>query len=247
MNTSTIVKTTRQSRVSISFTKSSKLLLLNAMRFSSSHHHEFIESKSANTRFQIPTKEDIEDQLPKRFNILNERVVSWLLPKWNVDQDDTLSNDKWNKFSAYSLFHRCSFFQNGFLLRMLRKVFDTSYRHFESDYMEQGLKLHEKGEFLYRSPCDGYPVMQQRITDYLVAALAIKLLFAGPSLLIAPIIVLSCSYPRKLSVVSHFTFKAELLPETEQVVFGKAKLFGGLKKITVDIKNLEKIDSSEVV
>ena len=40
------------------------------------------------------------------------------------------------------------------------------------------------------------------------------------------------------------TWHAELLPHTEQVVFHKAALFGGVRRHTVDIKNLEKIDAA---
>lgn len=37
-----------------------------------------------------------------------------------------------------------------------------------------------------------------------------------------------------------------MLPHTEQVVFHKTKLFGSVERYYVDIRNLEKIDVSEV-
>ena len=52
--------------------------------------------------------------------------------------------------------------------------------------------------------------------------------------------------PRKMSTLRHFTFYAELLPHTEQVVFLKGDLFGGIRKVIVDIKNLKKVDADLV-
>ena len=52
--------------------------------------------------------------------------------------------------------------------------------------------------------------------------------------------------PRKLAVVHYFTFHAELLPHTEQVVFHKVSFWGNVKRTFVDIKNLEKIEADIV-
>lgn len=54
------------------------------------------------------------------------------------------------------------------------------------------------------------------------------------------------SFPRKIAVLQFFTFHAELLPHTEQVVFHKATFFGKIRRIIVDIKNLEKIEPEVV-
>jgi hypothetical protein len=43
--------------------------------------------------------------------------------------------------------------------------------------------------------------------------------------------------------MQYFTFHAELLPHTEQIVFHKAGVYGQVRRIIVDIKNLEKIDA----
>ena len=47
-------------------------------------------------------------------------------------------------------------------------------------------------------------------------------------------------------MLTYFTFHAELLPHTEQVVFHKAGFFGNVKRIYVDIKNLEKIEADVI-
>jgi len=71
------------------------------------------------------------------------------------------------------------------------------------------------------------------------------LLGVSPYLLV-PFLVACLSLPRKLAVMHYFTFHAELLPHTEQVVFHKADLFGNVKRVIVDIKNLEKIEADIV-
>lgn len=52
--------------------------------------------------------------------------------------------------------------------------------------------------------------------------------------------------PRRWAIQRHFTWHAELLPHTEQVVFHKSFLFGGVHKVIVDIRNLEKVDASHI-
>jgi hypothetical protein len=78
------------------------------------------------------------------------------------------------------------------------------------------------------------------------------LLFTGwaivPSLnyLLLPTLVSTCFIPRRWVQQKYFTWHAELLPHTEQVVFHKSWLNGGVEKHIVDIKNLEKV-SPDVV
>lgn len=64
--------------------------------------------------------------------------------------------------------------------------------------------------------------------------------------LLVPFLVASLSLPRKLAIINYFTFHAELLPHTEQVVFHKGDIFGNVRRIIVDIKNLEKIEADTV-
>ena len=47
-------------------------------------------------------------------------------------------------------------------------------------------------------------------------------------------------------MVANFTFHAELLPHSEQVVFHKSNLFGSVRRVYVDIKNLEKVEAETV-
>jgi len=61
-----------------------------------------------------------------------------------------------------------------------------------------------------------------------------------------PAFLVTIQAPRKLSTMKFFCWHAELLPHTEQVVFSKTTLFGQIERHYVDIRNLEKIESSEV-
>lgn len=57
----------------------------------------------------------------------------------------------------------------------------------------------------------------------------------------------SCLFiPRRVVMTHYFTWHAELLPHTEQVVFHKAGPFGTVRKSIVDIKNLEKCEPEYV-
>jgi len=82
--------------------------------------------------------------------------------------------------------------------------------------------------------------------DYFIVFSGLGWLTGVSQLLLMPFIVASLRMPRVLATVNYFTFHAELLPHTEQVVFHKADLYGGVRRIIVDIKNLEKIDADIV-
>jgi len=62
----------------------------------------------------------------------------------------------------------------------------------------------------------------------------------GVKIAFLPFLVSCALVPRRWAQQRHFTWHAELLPHTEQVVFHKSFLFGQVDKIFVDIKNLEK-------
>ena len=66
------------------------------------------------------------------------------------------------------------------------------------------------------------------------------------NILILPFLYGALQTPRKWAVFHYFTFHAELLPHTEQVIFHKASFFGGVRRVIVDIKNLEKVDADLV-
>jgi hypothetical protein len=61
-----------------------------------------------------------------------------------------------------------------------------------------------------------------------------------------PTFLVMCKVPRYLAGVHYFTFHAELLPHTEQVVFHKVKFFGGIDRHFVNINSLEKVDEDHV-
>jgi hypothetical protein len=104
------------------------------------------------------------------------------------------------------------------------------------------VKTSENGLFLYKS-LQGPALVKSRFTDYFMVLFSAGWLLGLSPLLLMPVGVAMLSMPRKLTSVNYFTFHAELLPHTEQVVFHKATLFGNMKRVYVNIKNLEKIDA----
>ena len=86
------------------------------------HHHDHV--KHLNTQFQMPTKEEIEYQLPRK-GIFNEKIHQWIAGRWAVDRDDVLNNDKPNKYSAYFWFRNYSALQSKLLLQLVRLIFDN--------------------------------------------------------------------------------------------------------------------------
>lgn len=99
--------------------------------------------------------------------------------------------------------------------------------------------------FLYKST-QGDNHLRHRFNDYFILTVFTGWICGASPYLFLPLVVSCMSIPRKYGAVQYFTFHAELLPHTEQVVFHKAALFGGVKRQTVDIKNLEKIDAGLV-
>ena len=70
------------------------------------HDDRVIEqSRSKNMQYKIPTKADLDYQLPHKA-MFNEKLMQWFASHWPVDRDDLLNNDVPNKFSAYYWFSK---------------------------------------------------------------------------------------------------------------------------------------------
>lgn len=137
--------------------------------------------------------------------------------------------------------------QNKLLLKVIQAIFDNERIQQRSQHegFAGGVRTSENGIFLYKSiQSDG--LIRSRVMDYMILFSGAGWLAGVSSLLLVPFLVATLSLPRKLAVVNYFTFHAELLPHTEQVVFHKADFFGKIRRIYVDIKNLEKIDADIV-
>lgn len=101
---------------------------------------------------------------------------------------------------------------------------------------------HENGITLYTSPQAPH-VLKSRRYEWYVLSTFLFWSSGFNTLAVLPFMWLIMSLPRRVSELAHFTFHAELLPHTEQVVFHKAGNFGELYRVVVDINNLEKIDA----
>lgn len=178
---------------------------------------------------------------------MNEKFHQWVAGRWAVDRDDILNNDIPNKYSAYFWFKNYSFLQNKLLLKFVQTFFDNHRSHQRShqDGFAGGVRTSENGIFLYKSN-QSDALIRSRFMDYFFLFGFSAWISGISQLILVPLIVASLSLPRKLAVLNYFTFHAELLPHTEQVVFHKADNFGNVRRIIVDIKNLEKIDADIV-
>lgn len=167
--------------------------------------------------------------------------------RWSVDRDDILNNDKPNKYAAYYWFKNYDFLQNKMLLKVFQSVFDNHRNHQRShqDGFAGGVRTSENGVFLYKSN-QSDTLLRQRFMDYVLLFGAGAWITGISQMILVPVIVAALSLPRKMAVLNYFTFHAELLPHTEQVVFHKGDSFGNVRRIIVDIKNLEKIDADIV-
>jgi hypothetical protein len=128
----------------------------------------------------------------------------------------------------------------------MRLFFDNSRSHFRSHHDSfAGVKTHENSLFLYKST-QANSLIRSRLLDYFMVFSLAGFVSGYSTLMVVPFIAMSFTLPRKLAIVNYFTFHAELLPHTEQVVFHKAGLFGNVRRVYVNIKNLEKIDADIV-
>ena len=108
-----------------------------------------------------------------------------------------------------------------------------------------GVKTHENAVFLYKSH-QGEWLVKHRFLDYFAFGAIFGLLAGVSNFLFIPAFFVLTRFPRYLCGIHYFTFHAELLPHTEQVVFHKANWFGGIDRHFVNIAALEKVDASHV-
>jgi len=220
---------------------------LSTAPFSSSsghgHHdeHEYVERN--NVKYQIPTPEEIDRELPKKM-IFTERLSQWLYGRWRVDEEHLLRNDKENKWSAYHFFRTTRIFHYGAMVYAARILVDDTEKHTQVDG-EPLSKLHENSVFLYKSP-QAESVLRQRGVDYFLLFF-FSISFIGPhTLAMLPLAILTFQSMRRLQLDLYYTLRADLLPHTEEIMFLKAGLFGVVKHETVKIKDLEKINADVV-
>ena len=106
--------------------------------------------------------------------------------------------------------------------------------------------MHENNKILYTAPFQGDAVLKGRYGDYILMYMLASVLTGWNFFYAVPLAVLSVTLPRRLSVLDYYTFHAELMPHTEQVVFLKSNFFGHIRRVIVNIKDLEKIDAEEM-
>jgi hypothetical protein len=207
---------------------------------------EAIPSASRNTDYKIPNEADMQYHTPKK-HIPNDMFLGYLAGKLPVDRmTDRLVNDKPNKYAAYYWWARLGVLQNSAVLGLVRQLFGRNEgvnNVVDNHASFGGVQTHENGIFLYQSH-QAKDAMFWSYSDYTILGS-----FAGwmlyDNVLMLPALISFLYVPRRWTQLKYFTWHAELLPHSEQVVFHKSFLFGGTDRKVVDIKNLEKVDAEE--
>lgn len=207
------------------------------------HVYTVDQIDSAGSAFKQPSEADVKFQMPQRIRF-NERMQAFIAARWQPDRDFTLDNAKVNQVSAYYWFSTSALFQNKLVHRMARSLLDRRQRQIDHHSFE-GVTTSENGMFLYKSN-QANTYLNTRYYDYFVCGTFAAFMFSSQPLFIIPFIASAVMLPRKMSTVQYFTYHAELLPHTEQVVFHKAGFFGQVTRHYVDIKNLERIDADTI-
>ena len=122
------------------------------------------------------------------------------------------------------------------------KLFSRQAEKDEHAGVGGGVTTHENGLFLYKSK-EVQHAGSERFSDYLALGLLGGFAAAGKWICFLPFAIWSMRAPRQMLHLRYFTFHAELLPHTEQVVFHKSNMFGQIERHYVDVADLEKIDA----
>ena len=109
----------------------------------------------------------------------------------------------------------------------------------------RNVKTSENGLFLYKSSQANAAIVS-RMTDYFFFGCLGGLVTGISNFFLLPVFLFGCEIPRKWAYMNYFTYHAELLPHTEQVIFHKVHLFGRQQRYIVDIRDLEKVSADMV-
>jgi hypothetical protein len=197
----------------------------------------------------VPSEADYKYEVPEKY-ISNDNFLAWVNGKFPVDRlSDKLLNDKTQKYSAYNYFGTQGVLQNGLVLKAIRLLFgDTNMPTPVVDNHSNfnGVQTHENGVFLYQSKEANW-ALKWGYADWICVGLwSSWALFPTGNILLLPSLVSLAFVPRRWAQQRYFTWHAELLPHSEQVVLHKSFLFGAVSKHIVDIKNLEKMHAEAI-
>ena len=208
------------------------------------HKYVYHRVDSQSTTYKVPSQTDMDYQLPKK-GIFNEKLHQWIQGKWAVDRDEVLDNTKVNKYSAYYHFGSNPLLQNSMIWKLASSLSSSRAREADKYGGLSGVVTHENGIHLYKSP-EAKNVVIRQLTDYTALGFLLAWLSGVNPFIVMPLFYVTIQMPRKISTMKFFTWHAELLPHTEQVVLSKVSLFGQIERHYVDIRNLEKIDSDQI-
>lgn len=229
---------------------SKKIYSLMTRSFGGSAQHfkkrEFFK-RSENVIYKEPVEEaDIDQELGKSRGLMTHNIIiaklNYLLGTHRVHFMD---NARTNKYSAYHWIPKIPLLRNSLVLKTLSSLFDNS-RQTSSNLYDEPVRIHENSIFLYQSPSTPTWI-GNRITDYAaLGCLVYGTMIATYPLMWLPALIYGTEVPRIYMWCKLVTHRADLLPHTEQVVFTKIGLFGSLRRVVVDVKNLSKVNADSV-
>mmetsp|Transcript_14458 Transcript_14458/g.16169 ORF Transcript_14458/g.16169 Transcript_14458/m.16169 type:complete len:269 (+) Transcript_14458:44-850(+) len=206
-----------------------------------------IHHKSQNVTYNHPVEEaDLDQEFgKKRNNILHHRLIGKFVALTGANRTHLLDNTRVNTYSAYYWLPKIPFTASSLFLKTMALLFDKNRLQVGSVY-DEPVQIHENSVFLYKTP-NTPEWMGSRTYDYMALSfLVYGTCIASYPLMWLPIIPYLADLPKNLTHMKYLTYRADLLPHTEQVVFTKIGFFGTLRRSVVDIKHLVKVNPESI-
>lgn len=230
-------------------TNQTKLTSFVARSFSGGHHYErpAVHFKSVNTKVKVPVeKGDLEQEFgTSERNHMHNRITAKFLSYVKPHRVDQLDNFFTNKYSAYHWFTRIGVLRNSAFLKIMASLFDRNRNKVASVY-DDPVQIHENSIFLYKSPNTPEWIGARAYDYFALGCLVYGSFFATLPLMWLPVVTYTAEFPKFYTYAKYRTYRADLLPHTEQVVFTKIGMFGKVKHSVVNISDLAKISPESV-
>ena len=225
-----------------------KLTSWVARSFSGHHTYERKEThlKSINTTVRTPVEQgDLDQEFGQTRMQMHNRITAKILGYIKPHRIDQLDNFFTDKYSAYFIIPRVPFLRNGVFLKIMASLFDRNRNKVQSVY-DDPVQIHENSVFLYKSPNMPEWIGARAYDYFALGCLVYGSLFATMPLMWLPAVAYAVEIPKFYTYAKYRTYRADLLPHTEQVVFTKIGMFGKIKQSVVDISDISKISADSV-
>jgi len=211
----------------------------NSRYFSSHGKHSFIDF-SENMRMVIPTKQDLEYQLPTKKIQFIHRFHLWLDGKANlVNKITTSRNDRVNKHAAYFWLGKLAYFNHFPLMSIFSKFIGNVSKI--DHFLESTPQINDSSILIYRN-MNPQKYIRHHFFDYFYFVSLYCMLFTHMTTFFLPLLIMSGLIPRHYLNTKMIVLRMDLIPSSEELVVTKASFFGGVKTSRIKITNLNKVD-----